>query len=97
MVSYINAHAALDSLRRRAKEAGAMGPRAMVVGPQDSGKSTLCRTLLNYAVRANWKPTFVDLDVRVPLGRADRPHCMETIAHVITDHAHHHKIAHQYT
>lgn len=63
MVSYINAHAALDSLRRRAKEAGAMGPRAMVVGPQDSGKSTLCRTLLNYAVRANWKPTFVDLDV----------------------------------
>ena len=35
----------------------------MVVGPQDVGKSTLCRILLNYAVRMGRAPIFVDLDV----------------------------------
>ena len=34
-----------------------------VVGPTDSGKSTLCRILLNYAVRHGWEPTMVDLDI----------------------------------
>lgn len=63
MVSYINAHGALDNLRWQSKRANALGPKALVVGPTDSGKSTLCRILLNYAVRASWKPTFVDLDV----------------------------------
>ena len=63
MVSYINAHAAMDKLRHSAKEKNTLGPRVMVVGPQDSGKSTLCRTLLNYGVRAGWKPTFIDVDV----------------------------------
>lgn len=35
----------------------------MVVGPTDIGKSTLCRMLLNYAVRLGRRPIFVDLDV----------------------------------
>ena len=35
----------------------------MVVGPEDVGKTTLCRTLLNWAVRAGRLPVFVDLDV----------------------------------
>ena len=34
-----------------------------VVGPTDVGKSTLCRLLLNYAVRSNWTPTMIDLDI----------------------------------
>lgn len=29
----------------------------------DVGKSTLCRILLNYAVRAGWAPTFADVDI----------------------------------
>jgi hypothetical protein len=29
----------------------------------DVGKSTLCRILLNYAVRAGWAPTFADMDI----------------------------------
>ena len=33
------------------------------MGPQDVGKSTLCRILLNYAVRMGRAPIFVDLDV----------------------------------
>jgi polynucleotide 5'-kinase involved in rRNA processing len=39
------------------------GPRVIVVGPTDSGKSTLTKTLLNWGVRDGWEPTFVDLDV----------------------------------
>ncbi len=36
---------------------------AKVVGPTDVGKSSLCRILLNYAVRTGWAPTAVDLDI----------------------------------
>lgn len=35
----------------------------MIVGPTDVGKSTLCRILLNYAVRLGRRPIYVDLDV----------------------------------
>jgi len=48
------------------------GPRVIVVGPTDSGKSTLTKTLLNWAVRSAWEPTFVDLDIggcRVAMGQ----------------------------
>ncbi|GJY93161.1 protein CLP1 [Tanacetum coccineum] len=34
-----------------------------VVGPTDSGKSTLSRMLLSWAAKQGWKPTFVDLDI----------------------------------
>ncbi len=37
--------------------------QVMVVGPTDVGKSTMCKQLLNYAVRMGRKPCFVDLDV----------------------------------
>lgn len=39
------------------------GPRVIVVGPTDSGKSTLTKMLLSWAAKQGWKPTFVDLDV----------------------------------
>ncbi|KAJ8612339.1 hypothetical protein CTAYLR_008361 [Chrysophaeum taylorii] len=38
------------------------GPRVMVVGPTDSGKSTLCQTLVAYAARMGRDPIYVDLD-----------------------------------
>lgn len=34
-----------------------------MVGPTDVGKSTVCRLLLNYAVRLGRRPTLVELDV----------------------------------
>lgn len=37
--------------------------QVMVVGPTDVGKSTVCRVLLNYAVRLGRRPTLVELDV----------------------------------
>ncbi|GAB5370741.1 hypothetical protein AAMO2058_001518900 [Amorphochlora amoebiformis] len=65
MISYINTHAALQRMRQDAKSRGAKGkgPVVMITGPKDSGKSTLARILLSYAVRCSWKPTLVDLDV----------------------------------
>eukprot|EP00252_Welwitschia_mirabilis_P019916 TRINITY_DN4736_c0_g1_i1.p1 TRINITY_DN4736_c0_g1~~TRINITY_DN4736_c0_g1_i1.p1 ORF type:complete len:428 (+),score=77.87 TRINITY_DN4736_c0_g1_i1:83-1366(+) len=69
MVSYVNVHAVLDRRRTQAKEASmsnsseSQGPRVIVVGPTDSGKSSLARMLLSWAARLSWKPTFVDLDL----------------------------------
>ncbi|XP_009640808.1 LOW QUALITY PROTEIN: polyribonucleotide 5'-hydroxyl-kinase Clp1, partial [Egretta garzetta] len=58
-----NAHTALEQMRRQAEREDERGPRVMVVGPTDVGKSTVCRLLLNYAVRLGRRPTFVELDV----------------------------------
>lgn len=63
MVQYLNCHAALEQLRKEADETNGKGPIVMVVGPVDVGKSTVCRILLNYAVRQGRRPIYVDLDV----------------------------------
>ncbi|KAL5722601.1 polynucleotide 5'-hydroxyl-kinase [Ranunculus cassubicifolius] len=69
MISYVNVHAVLEGRRSRAKASSAhdpetsQGPRVVVVGPTDSGKSTLSRMLLSWAAKQGWKPTFVDLDI----------------------------------
>ncbi|KAH8300698.1 hypothetical protein KR018_007485 [Drosophila ironensis] len=63
MVQYLNCHAALEQFRIEAEERDRRGPVAMVVGPTDVGKSTLCRILLNYAVRVGRRPLYADLDV----------------------------------
>jgi polynucleotide 5'-kinase involved in rRNA processing len=53
----------LEQLRKKAETDNSRGPVTMVVGPMDVGKSTLCRLLLNYAVRMGRRPICVDLDV----------------------------------
>lgn len=63
MVQYLNAHAAVEQLRVVADEQNENGPIVMVVGPCDVGKSTVCKILLNYAVRQGRTPISVDLDV----------------------------------
>lgn len=63
MVQYLNCHSALEQLREQAEEKDERGPVAMVVGPMDVGKSTLCRILLNYAVRLGRRPLYTDTDV----------------------------------
>uniref|UniRef100_A0A383VI97 Protein CLP1 homolog n=1 Tax=Tetradesmus obliquus TaxID=3088 RepID=A0A383VI97_TETOB len=62
-VSYINCHQVLHNLRQEAQASGGQGPRVVVAGPTDSGKSSMCRMLLNWAVRAQHQPTYVDLDI----------------------------------
>jgi len=72
MVEYANVHQILNERRNavarylRSAEAKdnteVCGPRVMVVGEANTGKSSIVRILINYAVRMAWKPTFVDLD-----------------------------------
>ncbi|RYR04536.1 hypothetical protein HN51_041210 [Arachis hypogaea] len=70
MVSYVNVHAILETRRTRDKASSSgdsessQGPRMIVVGPTDSGKSTLLRIFLSWAAKQGSKPTFVDLDIR---------------------------------
>lgn len=63
MVIYGNCHAALEVMRTEAEKLNRIGPITLLAGPCDVGKSTLCRILLNYAVRTGRRPVFVDLDV----------------------------------
>ena len=73
MRSYVNLHAGLEERRKAARSQNARGPRILVVGNTDAGKSTLCKLLCGYAARADaqvqpgdephWVPIFVDLDV----------------------------------
>ena len=73
MVQYANVHNVLQKARDKAAkseanagggvEKGKGGPRCMVAGPVDVGKSTLTKILANYAVRAGNTPLLVDLDI----------------------------------
>lgn len=50
-------------MREAAKQSGCQGPRVLIAGPTDSGKSTICKMLLNWGVRGGHQPTYVDLDI----------------------------------
>ncbi|XP_032823441.1 polyribonucleotide 5'-hydroxyl-kinase Clp1 isoform X1 [Petromyzon marinus] len=64
MLLYLNVHAALEQMRVQAeRQEEERGPRVMVAGPGDVGKSTLCRLLCSYAARLGRRPTLVELDV----------------------------------
>lgn len=74
MVQYLNVSFAVENLRREAEaregksdskgdKLDSRGPRVLVCGGADVGKTTLCRLLLNYGVRLGRRPIFIDLDV----------------------------------
>ncbi|KAA8895089.1 Pre-mRNA cleavage complex II protein Clp1-domain-containing protein [Sphaerosporella brunnea] len=65
MNMYANAHFALEKLRGKAAESPtAQGPRAMIIGPHDAGKTSLLKILTGYAVRQGRRPVVVNLDPR---------------------------------
>ena len=63
-VATVNTHAQLEALRDEAAlgGGGGEGPRVLVVGPTESGKSSLAKTLVAYAVKLGRTPVWVDLD-----------------------------------
>jgi hypothetical protein len=85
MAAYANLHIAFEQMRVRAlravhgspdseddSSANTDPPRVLVLGPENSGKTTVCKILTNYAVRAgqDWSPLLVNVDpsdVRVVL------------------------------
>lgn len=63
MIAYVNTHVQLEAKRDVALANKELGPRVMIVGPTDHGKSTLSQILAAYAVRLDRTPILVDLDV----------------------------------
>lgn len=63
MLTYLNVHTALEARRAKARTDKTYGPKVLVCGGANVGKSTLCRILLSYAARQGNVPVFVDLDV----------------------------------
>jgi polyribonucleotide 5'-hydroxyl-kinase len=64
-VAAVNTNAQLEALRDEAAMMTPVvgeGPRVMIVGPPESGKSSLAKVLTAYAVKLGRTPVFVDLD-----------------------------------
>ncbi|KAL4943251.1 mRNA cleavage and polyadenylation factor clp1 [Aspergillus oleicola] len=62
MVEYANVHFALEGLRAEAKANGKDGPRVLILGPEDAGKTSLSKILTGYAVKVGREPIVVNLD-----------------------------------
>lgn len=63
-VSYLNLHFLLDGLRREARARNATGPRVLIAGARDVGKTSLARTLAALAVKSGAQPVVVNTDPR---------------------------------
>jgi polyribonucleotide 5'-hydroxyl-kinase len=61
-VAYVNTHAQLEAQRDAALASQGEGPRVMIVGPPESGKSSLAKILMAYATKLGRSPVWVDLD-----------------------------------
>lgn len=61
-VAYVNTHAQLEALRDEAAVANSNGPRVLICGPPESGKSSLAKVLVAYAAKLGRSPIWVDLD-----------------------------------
>ncbi|KAL9644386.1 hypothetical protein ABK040_006954 [Willaertia magna] len=60
---YLKMHEELETMRNNFMVTpNAQPPRVLVVGPASSGKSTVSKILLNYAVRKEHKMLYLDLD-----------------------------------
>lgn len=64
MVSYVNTHFALENLRQQASSAKREGPRVLVIGPTNAGKTSLVKLLAAYAIRMGRQPMVVNTDTR---------------------------------
>jgi polyribonucleotide 5'-hydroxyl-kinase len=76
MIPYTNLHLALEQMRIRSSRAargsppieGGEGdsrpPRVLLIGPENSGKTSACKILINYAIRSpgQWSPILINLD-----------------------------------
>ena len=64
MISYANLHFALEKIRDDNCLNGRDGPRVLVVGPENAGKTSLVKLLTAYATRSGRQPVTVNLDTK---------------------------------
>ena len=62
MTTYTNVHFAVENLREYARATNSLGPRILVVGPDNAGKTSLVKLLAAYATRSGRKPVVANLD-----------------------------------
>ena len=62
MVSYGNLHFAIERIRDEAAVDGKDGPRVLVVGPENAGKTSLVKFLTAYTTRCGHQPVVVNID-----------------------------------
>jgi polyribonucleotide 5'-hydroxyl-kinase len=62
MVQYVNTHFALENARVAAQANNGMGPRVLLVGPENSGKTSLIKMLTAYAIKSGRQPIVANLD-----------------------------------
>ena len=62
MTMYTNLHFALERIREQATVNMSQGPRILILGPNDAGKTSLAKVLTAYASRAGRQPVVVNLD-----------------------------------
>ena len=55
-------HELLHGYRENAQQLKSVGPRLLVCGLTDTGKSSFCKFLINRAIAENFQPTFIELD-----------------------------------
>lgn len=65
MPIYANAFSVLYQRRQAAAAlpSPAIGPRVLILGPPDSGKTTLSQLMLTYAVKTSKKILYANLDI----------------------------------
>uniref|UniRef100_A0A8C9H558 Uncharacterized protein n=1 Tax=Piliocolobus tephrosceles TaxID=591936 RepID=A0A8C9H558_9PRIM len=54
----------LDAYRMLAKKKKTIGPRVLITGNNNAGKSTIAMLLLNYALKSNFKPIYIETDTK---------------------------------
>ncbi len=64
MISYVNLHFALERIRDDNAMNGGDGPRVLVVGPENAGKTSLVKLLTAYTTRSGRQPVTVNLDTK---------------------------------
>ncbi|KAF2755377.1 mRNA cleavage and polyadenylation factor IA/II complex [Pseudovirgaria hyperparasitica] len=70
MLAYANVHFGLENEREKIANTGShnitsdtdLGPRVLIVGPSNAGKTSLVKTLTAYAVKSGRQPMVVNLD-----------------------------------
>lgn len=64
MMVYANLHFALENLRDNADSEGKDGPRVLVVGSENAGKTSLVKILTAYTTKLGRQPVVVNLDTK---------------------------------
>ncbi|KAF4973903.1 hypothetical protein FZEAL_9129 [Fusarium zealandicum] len=60
--AHLNLHGQLNDMRQAAAREGREGPRVLITGASNSGKTTLAKTLTSYATRQGYQPLVVNAD-----------------------------------